>query len=106
LSEHDATAHTNLSIVPNNGSVDQQCQQGVLVGGGVFFQQSFSIVVTDGGAFWALSRDRADGRNSPEQGDSVEVHFRNTGLPKECRSVAMSECFGSGERESGGLSMA
>lgn len=67
----DATVEQSLERVEGAYSVDDQSQQGHLVGGSVVLQQSSGVEVTDGSVHGTLSDRAADG-----SGDSktLEMH--------------------------------
>ena len=57
--------------VANDSSVDDEGQQGLLVGSSVVLQQRGSVVVADGGVCGTLGEGRA---NSRREGKSSEKH--------------------------------
>ena len=70
------TIHSNtdigLSVVANDGCVDDESKEGVLVCGSVVFQEGGGVVVADGDVFRSLGE--SGGCNGRENGCCAELH--------------------------------
>lgn len=60
-----------LGVVPNDGGVDNESQERVLVGRVVFFKKSGGVVVTYRSVRWALRDGGADGS---EESECFQLH--------------------------------
>lgn len=60
-------------VVANDGSVDDQSQDGLLVGRVVLHQQSSGVVVANGLVSWSLSRDGSSGTKAESDGGRLHV---------------------------------
>lgn len=59
--------------VANDNSVDDEGQEGLLVGSCVVLQEGSGVVITDGGAIGTLSGGNADGRGHSESFEEHDV---------------------------------
>ena len=67
--DHDA--NVRLGVVADDGGVDDQGQEGVLVGGIILLEESSGVIVADGGVRRAL---RDGGTDGSENSKSFELH--------------------------------
>lgn len=67
----DLDANIRLGVVADDGGVDDERQEGVLVGRVVLLEEGGGVVVTDGGVGRALGDGSADGS---EESKSFELH--------------------------------
>jgi len=63
-------ADVGLGVVADDGGVDEECQERVLVLGGVLLEEGGGVVVADGGVGWALG----DGGADKGEGGEGELH--------------------------------
>ena len=59
-------AHVRHRVVANDGGIDHESQESVLIGSGIFFQQRRGVEITDGHVCRTLSHGSADGSEDGE----------------------------------------